>query len=95
MKARFIDWSPLRPPVQWWPTSMTVTPLDDCHAPIPTSAVTLPLRGRCEHEREGDTLLSPVRCQRHTSHPGAHWAYGRGTWTSDPTPTESNERLPQ
>lgn len=77
-----IDWSPLRPPrVSWWPTSITVTPLDGNATPIVEKAVTFPLRGRCEGEREGDAPLAPVRCQRHMGHAGDHWAYGRGVWT--------------
>ena len=80
MRHRFIDWSPLAPKVAWWPTSVTVTPLDESLAPITEKAVTLPLRGRCESLRPGDVQYASLRCERHVGHKGDHWAYGRGTW---------------
>jgi hypothetical protein len=80
VRHRFIDWSPLRPPTQWWPESMTVTPLDESHAPIASSAVTWPLRGRCDQLRLAPPGYDELRCERHMGHPGDHWAYGRGTW---------------
>ena len=62
MRHRFIDWSPLAPKVAWWPTSVTVTPLDESLAPITEKAVTLPLRGRCESLRPGDVQYASLRC---------------------------------